>query len=112
MTTKDYQKKSPLIIFLHYFKNHKKLFAVDMLCALVIAAVDLTFPLVTRTALYDWLPNKLYAILIRITICGIAIILVYITILICISICFSILWFIFILWSLFTNWVILFKHIL
>ena len=60
MTTKDYQKKSPLIIFLHYFKNHKKLFAVDMLCALVIAAVDLTFPLVTRTALYDWLPNKLY----------------------------------------------------
>ena len=60
MTTKDYQKKTPLIIFLSYFKNHKKLFAVDMLCALVIAAVDLTFPLVTRTALYDWLPNKLY----------------------------------------------------
>ena len=60
MTTKDYQKKSPILIFLGYFKNHKKLFAIDMLCALIIAAVDLTFPLVTRTALYDWLPNKIY----------------------------------------------------
>ncbi len=60
MTTKDYQKKSPLVIFLSYFKNHKGLFAVDILCAMGIAAIDLLFPLVTRTALYEWLPNKLY----------------------------------------------------
>ena len=60
MTTKDYQKKSPLAIFLGYFKNHKKLFAIDMACAVAIAAVDLAFPLVTRTALYDLLPNSLY----------------------------------------------------
>ena len=62
MTTKDYQRKRPLRIFLHYFKNHKKLFAVDMLCALLIAAVDLLFPLVTRTALYDMLPNRMFAV--------------------------------------------------
>ena len=60
MTTKDYQKKSPLAIFLSYFKNHKGLFAVDVLCAMGIAAIDLLFPLVTRTALYTWLPDQLY----------------------------------------------------
>ena len=60
MTTKDYQRMSPLRVFLRYFGNHRKLFAVDMLCALCIAAIDLAFPLVTRSALYDMLPNQLY----------------------------------------------------
>jgi len=60
MTTKDYQKKSPLAIFLHYFGNHKKLFAIDVLCAVLIAAVDLMFPLVTRSALYEMLPGQMY----------------------------------------------------
>ena len=62
MKTCDYQKKSPLAIFLSYFKNHKGLFFVDMLCAMLIAAVDLTFPLVTRSALYDMLPNNLFGV--------------------------------------------------
>ena len=60
MTTKDYQKKSPLMIFLSYFKNHKKLFFLDILCAVGIAAIDLLFPLVTRSALYEMLPNQMY----------------------------------------------------
>ena len=30
MTTTDFQRKSPLMIFLSYFKNHKKLFAIDV----------------------------------------------------------------------------------
>ena len=60
MTTQDYQRKSPLMIFLSYFKRHKGLFAVDVLCAVGIAAIDLTFPLVTRSALYDMLPNRMY----------------------------------------------------
>ena len=60
MTAKDYQQKSPLMIFLSYFKRHKGLFAVDVLCAVCIAGVDLLFPLVTRSALYDMLPNKMY----------------------------------------------------
>lgn len=60
MTTKDYQKKRPILIFLKYFSNHKGLFAVDILCAVLIAAVDLLFPLVTRSALYDMLPNQMY----------------------------------------------------
>ena len=60
MTTKDFKTRSPLRIFLSYFKNHKKLFAIDVLCAMLIAAIDLTFPLVTRSALYDMLPGKMY----------------------------------------------------
>ena len=60
MTKKDFQTKSPLMIFLSYFKNHKKLFAIDVACAVGIAAIDLLFPLVTRSALYDMLPNQLY----------------------------------------------------
>jgi len=60
VTTKDFQTKSPLVIFLSYFKNHKKLFAIDVLCAVLISAIDLTFPLVTRSALYDMLPGQMY----------------------------------------------------
>ena len=60
MTTKDFQRKSPLTIFLSYFKNHRKLFALDMSCAVLIAIIDLAFPLITRSALYDMLPNQLY----------------------------------------------------
>ena len=60
MTTKEYREKSPLAIFLSYFKNHKRLFIIDMFCAVLIAAIDLAFPLVTRSALYDMLPNNLF----------------------------------------------------
>ncbi len=60
MTTQEFQKRSPLFIFISYFGNHKKLFAVDMLCACLIAGVDLAFPLVTRSALYDMLPEQMY----------------------------------------------------
>ena len=60
MTTKDYQEKSPIMIFLRYFANHKGLFAVDILCAVLIAAIDLMFPLVTRNALYEMLPGQMY----------------------------------------------------
>ena len=60
MTTQDFQRKKPLMIFLSYFKNHKGLFAVDILCATLIAAIDLLFPLVTRSALYDMLPEQMY----------------------------------------------------
>ena len=60
MTTQDYREKSPLMIFLSYFKNHRWLFAADVTCAVGIAAIDLLFPLVTRSALYEMLPNQMY----------------------------------------------------
>jgi len=60
MTAKDFQRKRPLAIFLSYFKNHKKLFLLDVTCACLIAAIDLAFPLVTRKALNDMLPGQMY----------------------------------------------------
>ena len=60
MSTKDYQRKGPLMIFLSYFKPHWRLFAVDVFCACLIAGIDLLFPLVTRSALYDMLPGQMY----------------------------------------------------
>ena len=60
MKLKDFEKKSPLLIFLSYFKNHRKLFAVDIFCAMCIAGIDLAFPLITRNALYNLLPGKMY----------------------------------------------------
>ena len=62
MTTQDYRTRSPLRIFLSYFKPHWKLFSLDMGCAILIALVDLSFPLVSRTALYQWLPEKNYRV--------------------------------------------------
>ncbi len=61
MTTKEFQRKSKLGIFLSYFKPHKKLFFLDMACALLISLVDLAFPMVSRTAMYDLLPNRAFA---------------------------------------------------
>ena len=45
---------------LKYFKPHLRLFALDMFCAVVAAAVDLAFPVVSRHAMYDLLPENAY----------------------------------------------------
>ncbi len=58
--TKYYQSHGLMRIFLSYFKPHRRLFAMDMLCAIIVAAVDLAFPLVSRTAMNDLLPRNAY----------------------------------------------------
>ena len=55
-----FQKRSLLRIFLSYFKPHLRLFLLDMACAFTVSAIDLAFPLVTRSALYQLLPDKRY----------------------------------------------------
>ena len=60
MTTKDFQTKRPLAIFLRYFRPHRRLFALDIICAFMISLVDLAFPLISRTAMYQWLPQQQY----------------------------------------------------
>ena len=62
MTTQQYREKSPLWIFLSYFAAHRRLFALDITCAVLMAAIDLSFPLVTRQALYDYLPGGKYRV--------------------------------------------------
>ena len=60
MTTRDYQKSSMLQIFLHFFKPHMGLFILDMVCALVVALIDLAYPLISRWAMYELLPKNAY----------------------------------------------------
>ena len=62
MNTKYYQEHNLIRIFLSYFKPHRKLFALDMLCALLVAAVDLAFPLVSRWSMNNLLPDQKYMI--------------------------------------------------
>lgn len=61
MTTKEFQERSDLRIFLSYFKPHKKLFVLDMVCALTIALIDLAFPYLSRWCMYELLPQNAYA---------------------------------------------------
>lgn len=45
-----------------YFKPHRKTFLLDMFCAIVVASVDLAFPLVSRAAMYELLPEQKYRV--------------------------------------------------
>ena len=60
MTTRDFQTRKPLSILLSYFKPHRGLFILDLVCATIVALIDLAFPLVTRRSMYDLLPNQQY----------------------------------------------------
>lgn len=46
--------------FISYYRPHMGLFALDMACALLIAGIDLCFPLVTRYAMTRLLPQSAY----------------------------------------------------
>lgn len=47
----------PLKIFFSYYKPHLKLFIADMICAFLIAAIDVAFPMFSRYALDILIPN-------------------------------------------------------
>ena len=49
MTTKDFQSRSELSIFLSYFKPHMRLLMLDIFSAMMIAVIDLAIPLETRS---------------------------------------------------------------
>ena len=54
MNQKDFKNKSEMQIFLSYFKPHRKLFFLDMACALLIAMIDLAFPFISRWCMYNF----------------------------------------------------------
>lgn len=51
---------NPFKIFISYIAGHRKLFAVDMLCALTVSIIDLVFPYVSRVSMNRLLPEKLF----------------------------------------------------
>ena len=50
--------------FLHYYKPHKKLFALDMLASLTVSLIAILYPMVTRTMLNDLIPNRNYRMIV------------------------------------------------
>lgn len=55
--TKDFSAR-PIKVFLSYFSPHKKLFALDLICATFIAAVDVSFPMLSRWAIDAVIPKQ------------------------------------------------------
>ena len=53
-------KDKPLKIFARYLGRHRGLFALDMACSVLVALIDLSFPYVSRLALYRLLPDSRY----------------------------------------------------
>lgn len=49
--------KNPIKIFFSYYKPHLKLFIADMICAFMIAAIDVAFLMFSRYALDILIPN-------------------------------------------------------
>ena len=56
------EKKSPGMLrsFLRYFRPHRRLFLLDMCCAVFVALIDLIYPLASRWAMTELLPAKAY----------------------------------------------------
>ena len=62
MKEKDFKRRSVIGIFLSYFRPHWKLLVLDLFCAFTVALVDLAYPLVSRTAMQELLPQKAYTV--------------------------------------------------
>ena len=44
--------------FISYYKPHWKLFAIDMLCAFLVACCDLVYPLIAQDIINVYVPNR------------------------------------------------------
>ncbi len=44
--------------FISYYRPHKKLFFIDMLCAFIVAICDLFYPIIARNIINDYVPNR------------------------------------------------------
>ncbi len=57
---RDFKSGSKLKIFFSYFKPYRGLFALDMLCAVLVSLADILFPYLSRYSLLELLPNQKY----------------------------------------------------
>lgn len=60
MSPKAFRERGYLSLFASYYRPHLALFLLDMICALGIAAVDLSFPQASRWAMQTLLPDRLF----------------------------------------------------
>lgn len=57
----DYSQ-SKLKIFIQYIKPHSRLFVIDMTLSLMVALIDLVFPIISRWSMQRLLPSGLYQV--------------------------------------------------
>ncbi|MBR6744184.1 MAG: ABC transporter ATP-binding protein [Clostridia bacterium] len=50
--------------FFQYYKPHRKLFFADLFCAFLLSLCDLFYPMITRSMLNDYIPNRKLRILV------------------------------------------------
>ena len=46
--------------FLVYYKPHRKMLALDMIASLFISIIGMVYPVITRSMLNEYIPNKMY----------------------------------------------------
>lgn len=44
--------------FARFYKPHKKLFIIDMVCAFIVACCDLFYPVIAKNIINDYVPNQ------------------------------------------------------
>ena len=59
MGQKDFSR-GDLRIFIDYIRPHRGLFAIDMVCASVVAVIDLIFPIISRRSMQTLLPTRMF----------------------------------------------------
>ena len=57
------KKQNGLVRFARYYKPHRFLFAIDLICAFIISALNLVYPYLTKEIINNYVPNKLLAML-------------------------------------------------
>ena len=55
--------------FMQYYKQHKLIFAMDMLASLLVALVGVVYPIVTRRMLNDLIPNQKWKMIVFFGLC-------------------------------------------
>ena len=60
MPQSRFHTKSKISLFAGYYKPHLRLFILDLICAIGIAVIDLSFPMVSRFSLQTLLPSGEY----------------------------------------------------
>lgn len=56
----DFKNKKPFEIFVAYIVREKELFIIDTICAVLVAAIDLAFPYVSKNSMQTYLPQSMY----------------------------------------------------
>ena len=60
MTREKMKTSGTLAVFASYYKPHMRIFVLDLICALMIALIDLAFPYLSRYSLQTLLPENMY----------------------------------------------------